>query len=47
MYPNFCLVQDIHTKAIIGGGTERHGLYFVDEVAQQGQSNFATGTSTR
>jgi len=31
MYPNFCLFQDILTKKIIGRGTKREGLYFVDD----------------
>ena len=32
MYPDFCLFQDILTKEIIGRGTKREGLYFVDEI---------------
>ena len=36
MQPNFCLLQDIRTGEIIGRDTERDGLYYVDEIAQQG-----------
>ncbi|CAN6687056.1 unnamed protein product [Malus baccata var. baccata] len=32
MYPSFCLLQDIQTKEIIGRGTKREGLYYVDDV---------------
>jgi len=32
MFSNFCILQDILTKEIIGRGTEREGLYYVDEV---------------
>ena len=31
IYPKFCLFQDILTKEIIGCGTERGGLYYVDD----------------
>jgi len=47
MYPTFCLLQDICTKEIVGRGTERGGLYVVDEVAQQGVARLAHGTSER
>lgn len=47
MYPNFCLLQDIHTKEIIGRGTEKGGLYYVDTVALQEQSNLAIGSISR
>ena len=33
MQPDFCLLLDTQTGAIVGCGTERHGLYYVDEVA--------------
>ena len=33
MFPSFCLLQDIRTQAIIGRGTKRRGLYYVDDVA--------------
>ena len=33
MFPTFCLLQDIWTQAIIGCGTKRKGLYYVDGVA--------------
>ncbi|KAB2594606.1 hypothetical protein D8674_036786 [Pyrus ussuriensis x Pyrus communis] len=32
MYPFFCLLQDIQTKEIIGHGTKREGLCYVDDV---------------
>ncbi|CAL8990313.1 unnamed protein product, partial [Prunus brigantina] len=31
IYPSFCLLQDIHTKEILGRGTKRGGLYYVDD----------------
>ena len=31
MYPTFCLFQDILTKEIIGRGTKREGLYYIDD----------------
>ena len=31
MYPSFCLFQDILTKEVIGRGTKREGLYFMDD----------------
>ncbi|CAL8164315.1 unnamed protein product [Prunus armeniaca] len=31
IYPSFCLLQDIHTKEILGSGTKRGGLYHVDD----------------
>ena len=31
MYPTFCLFQDILTKEIIGRGTKREGLYYMDD----------------
>uniref|UniRef100_A0A2N9IGY8 Integrase catalytic domain-containing protein n=1 Tax=Fagus sylvatica TaxID=28930 RepID=A0A2N9IGY8_FAGSY len=31
MYSTFCLLQDILTKEIIGRGTKRGGLYYVDD----------------
>ncbi|CAL8989639.1 unnamed protein product [Prunus brigantina] len=32
IYPLFCLLQDIRTQEIIGRGTKRGGLYYVDDV---------------
>ena len=32
IYPNFCLLQDISSGEIIGRGTKRRGLYYVDDV---------------
>ncbi|CAL9024197.1 unnamed protein product [Prunus brigantina] len=31
IYPGFCLLQDIHTKEILGRGTKRGGLYYVND----------------
>ena len=31
MYPKFCLFQDILTREIIGRGTKREGLYYMDD----------------
>ncbi|KAB2617029.1 hypothetical protein D8674_012898 [Pyrus ussuriensis x Pyrus communis] len=39
MFPTFCLLQDIQTRAIIGRGTKRRGLYYVEDVAP-GRSDF-------
>ena len=47
MYSQFCLLQDIHTKEIIGRGTEHNGLYYVDEVTHQGSVLLAHGTVDR
>jgi hypothetical protein len=33
MYSHFCLLQDILTKEIIGRGTKRGGLYYVDDIS--------------
>lgn len=34
MFPTFCLLQDIRAQVIIGPGTKRRGLYYVDDVLQ-------------
>jgi len=47
MFPTFFLLQDILTKEIIGRGTERGGLYYVDEVAHKGHDMLAHRTITR
>ena len=31
IYPSFCFLQDILTKEIIGRGTKRGGLYYIDD----------------
>uniref|UniRef100_A0A803MVW9 GAG-pre-integrase domain-containing protein n=1 Tax=Chenopodium quinoa TaxID=63459 RepID=A0A803MVW9_CHEQI len=36
--------QDAQTRQIIGHGTERGGLYYVDEATQQGQAMLAHGS---
>lgn len=33
IYPNLCLIQDILTKEIIGRGTKRGGLYYVEDIS--------------
>jgi len=47
MFPTFCLLQDILMKEIIRRGTERGGLYYVDEVAREGHAMLAHETVTR
>lgn len=48
MHPTFCILQDIRTGKIIGRGTERQGLYYVDEVVtQQGTVMLAHGSTDR
>ncbi|CAN6557534.1 unnamed protein product [Malus baccata var. baccata] len=45
MYPSFCLLQDIQTKEIIGRGTKREGLYYVDDVVS-GRANAVRASRT-
>lgn len=33
IYPKFCLFQDILTKEIIGRGTKRDGIYYMDDIS--------------
>ncbi|XP_071731015.1 uncharacterized protein [Rutidosis leptorrhynchoides] len=47
MYPTFCILQDIRTGLVIGRGTEKGGLYFIDEVSQDGTVLLSHGTPTR
>nr|GEV10199.1 putative Gag-polypeptide of LTR copia-type [Tanacetum cinerariifolium] len=47
MQPTFCILHDIRTGAIIGRGTEIKGLYYVDEVAQNGAVMLSHGTTER
>ena len=47
MHPTFCLLQDIRTGRIIGRGTEKHGLYYVDEVTQNGTVMLGHGTTEK
>ncbi|KAJ0466424.1 putative RNA-directed DNA polymerase [Helianthus annuus] len=47
MHPTFCILQDIRTGVIIGRGTKRQGLYYVDEVNQPGTAMLAHGTLER
>ncbi|RYR09906.1 hypothetical protein Ahy_B05g078340 [Arachis hypogaea] len=41
------LMEDILTKEIIGCGTKRGGLYYVNEVVHKGHAMLAHGTITR
>lgn len=45
MYPHFCLFQDILTKKIIGRGTKREGLYYIDEFSI-GKINMVKNSTT-
>nr|GEV89568.1 putative ribonuclease H-like domain-containing protein [Tanacetum cinerariifolium] len=45
--PTFCILQDIRTGAIIGRGTKIKGLYYVDEVTQNGVVMLSHGTVKR
>ncbi|KAL6318435.1 hypothetical protein AAG906_041201 [Vitis piasezkii] len=48
MYPNFCLFQDILTKEIIGRGTKREGLYYMDDFNYGRANNMhSTGVKER
>ncbi|GJV65038.1 putative ribonuclease H-like domain-containing protein [Tanacetum coccineum] len=47
MQPTFCILQDIRTGAIIGRGTERQGLYYVDELTTSGTVMLAHRSSER
>ncbi|XP_071713263.1 uncharacterized protein [Rutidosis leptorrhynchoides] len=47
LHPTFCILQDIRTGKIVGRGTERDGLYYVDEVTQDGAVMLAHGTPNR
>jgi hypothetical protein len=44
MYPTFCIFQDILTKKIIGRGTKREGLYYVEDMSI-GKANSMQGAS--
>ena len=39
-----CIVQDAQTGTIIGRGTEKGGLYYVDEAVQKGHTSLAHGS---
>ena len=47
MQPSFCMLHDIQTGMIVGHGTERRGLYYVDEVAQQSTAMLTHGSTDR
>ncbi|KAL6311416.1 hypothetical protein AAG906_035499 [Vitis piasezkii] len=42
MYSIFCLLQDILTKEIIGRGTKRGGLYYIDDFSSEEQITCTT-----
>lgn len=44
MHPHFCYLQDIRTGEIIGRGTERSGLYYMDEISQSSKVMMTQGT---
>ncbi|KAK2989502.1 hypothetical protein RJ640_019601 [Escallonia rubra] len=46
IYPNFCLFQDILTKEIIGRGTKKEGLYYMDDFSL-GRANNVHHTGTK
>ncbi|XP_042039539.1 uncharacterized protein LOC121785221 [Salvia splendens] len=45
MHPDFCILQDTQTKRILGRGTEKRGLYYVDEIAHHGSAMLAHGST--
>ena len=45
MTSNGCTVEDAQIGAIIGRGTERGGLYYVDEAGHKGHTSLAHGSS--
>ena len=47
MFPTFCFLLDMLTKEIIVHGTERGGLYYIDEVAQKGHAMLTHEMVTR
>ena len=47
MQPQFCLLQYIKTGTIVGRGTERRGLYYVNEIAQQSTAMLTHGLTNR
>ncbi|WKA00241.1 hypothetical protein VitviT2T_018620 [Vitis vinifera] len=46
IYPTFCLLQDILTKEIIGRGTKKGGLYYMEDFSI-GQANHTRSSSDR
>ncbi|CAH9115486.1 unnamed protein product [Cuscuta epithymum] len=47
MQPSFCMLHHIRTGTIVGHGTEQNGLYFVDEITQQGNALLTHGSPDR
>ena len=46
IYPTFCLIQNILTKEIIGRGTKRGGLYYMEDFGI-GRANHVSSTNDR
>ena len=44
MTSNGCIVQDAQTGTIIGRGSEKKGVYYVDEAVQKGHTSLAHGS---
>ena len=47
MFPTFFLLQDIQTRAIIGRGTKRRGLYYVDDVVPGRVNQVSSGHNNK
>ncbi|KAM2798566.1 hypothetical protein COP1_003513 [Malus domestica] len=47
MFPTFCLLQDIETRAIIRRGTKRRGLYYVDDVVPGRVNQVSSGHNNK
>ncbi|XP_071694518.1 uncharacterized protein [Rutidosis leptorrhynchoides] len=47
LHPTFCILQDLRTGEIIGRGTERDRLNYIEEVIQNGTVMIAHGTPNR
>ena len=39
-----CVIQDLQTRNVIGHGTEKDALYYVEEVSQKGYAILARGS---
>lgn len=47
IYPTFCLLQDILTKEIIGRGTKRGGLYYMDDFSSSKANNMQQSSNVK
>jgi hypothetical protein len=47
IYPTFCLFQDILTKEIIGHGTKREDLYYMDDFSSGRVNTVKHSSSTK